>query len=472
LPSCRADIWHLKQVLEHRSIGAFDSVCIVPDPTAVAMRQAIREFLDDAGPDDLALLYVSGHGTRLSASTGEFFFAASDTDIDQVSETAVSAGYVNDLLESCRAPQKVAVLDCCQSGGFAVGFRTRDAKGTTPAGQPAALTTRGVYILSSSGAGESSYSGTPSADGVPAPSVFTGEIIEALYTGEADADGDGKVGVEELFHHVNARVRSRPLASPQVPLSSSHGVNARIIIANVAVGPVSRLDSMPADLTGHSTPDAAAHGMGTTPQRRVDTRAEQWSRLLDYYQRCLLADTTEPPLMHPTQDGANFVCLSGPERFLSGADADQPSVEVPDHAVDLVGQAMASGEELWAGYPAVLLYGPPAKPWPKPRFAPLLVRQLDVVQTDAGLRLEPYGPVRPNPALIRHLLDRDDAQQLMETYCPSWQAGRYQQMAKDNRAPLPPVGPISTPIGACEADSTRVSTRAFGNADGCCLPPA
>src|SRR5438874_5652550 len=102
LPSCRADVWQLKQVLGHPAIGSFDSIEVVTDPTAAEMRRAIAVFLDDAGPDDLALLYVSGHGSRLVASTGEFHFVARDTDYARMEATAVSASSVNEHRDGSR----------------------------------------------------------------------------------------------------------------------------------------------------------------------------------------------------------------------------------------------------------------------------------------------------------------------------------------------------------------------------------
>lgn len=128
LPSTRADVWQLRQVIEHRSIGGFASVRGVADLTADDMRFEIAEFLEGCGPDELALLYITGHGTRLSQSSGEFFFVAADTDFDRIADTGVGAGFVNERLEACWAPQKVAVLDCCRSGGFALGWRTSDGR--------------------------------------------------------------------------------------------------------------------------------------------------------------------------------------------------------------------------------------------------------------------------------------------------------------------------------------------------------
>ncbi len=199
LPSARADTEQLAQMLGHRNIGAFAEIRIKSKLRADEMRHTIGAFLRDCGCDELALLYISGHGTRLVTAESEFFFVAADTDRDHIEQTAVGAGFVNECLEDCWAAQKIAILDCCRSGGFALGFRTREATAKSVPVQPETripLTARGVYVLSSSGAGEDSFAGGGTAD-EPAPSVFTAAIIETLRTGKAGSAASGHVSVDE-----------------------------------------------------------------------------------------------------------------------------------------------------------------------------------------------------------------------------------------------------------------------------------
>lgn len=427
LPSCRADIWHLREVLVHPAIGSFDSVQLLDDPSATDMRQAIAEFLDEAEPEDLALLYVSGHGIRLRLGSGEFFFAAKDTARDRPTETAVSASFVNEQLEACQAREKITIIDACESGGFAVGFRTRDAKGRVE--RP--LESRGVYVLSSSGVGEASYSGPPTESGAPTPSVFTHEIIEALRTGKADSDGDGKVSVEDLFHYVNARVRNQELYSAQVPVCSSIGVNSRIIIAKVIAGTTARLRPVPADLASDRAPASpdAARGVLARPE----SRSEQWAALLGYYQHCVRAEAADIPLLALGGHGDTFVYLQGRERILSGGEGSEDYAVLSDQTAAWARRAAESGDELWAGYPAILLYGPTETPWREPQLAPLLVRRVEVVEDHSGLRLEPFGSAQPHRGLAQSRLGSEQADHLISTYLASWHPGAYAQMVRDIR---------------------------------------
>lgn len=428
LPSCRADIWAMSQVLRHPAIGRFDDVTSLPDPTAVDMRQEISRFLEEAGPADLALLYISCHGFRLRFSSGEFFFVARDTDPDRPAETAVSAGFVNEQLEGCRAPRKVTIIDACDSGGFAVGLRTRDEKG---ARQTAPLQTRGVYVLSSSGVGEVSYAGTSAASASPTPSVFTAEIVTALQTGRADHDGDGKVSVEDLFHYVAPRVRAHELGSRQAPVYSSVGVNSKVILADVISGGAVRLEATPPD------PTNTGGGRSESPkQHSGDVPASPgWTQLLSYYEACL-QNTDDSPLLQLSDEGDRYVLLPGRERVLSGGEDGDDHVVLTDGTADWARTVTESGDELWAGYPAVLLYGPPDRPWREPRFAPLLVRRVEVIDDGDTLRLAAVGPAQPHPGLARERLGPEQTQHLLSTYFATWHAGMYGQMVRDVRALL------------------------------------
>lgn len=56
LLSAQADIWQLKQVLEHRSIGAFLEVRSLADLTAEDMHYEIGAFLEGCDEDELPKL--------------------------------------------------------------------------------------------------------------------------------------------------------------------------------------------------------------------------------------------------------------------------------------------------------------------------------------------------------------------------------------------------------------------------------
>ncbi|MEU5432996.1 AAA domain-containing protein [Streptomyces sp. NPDC020719] len=425
LASVRADVWGLTQVLKHRNIGNFVSVQTESDLTADDMRAAIGEFLQERDEDELALVYVSGHGVRTVRYGGEFHFVAKDTDYDRVAATGVSAGFLNDALEECVAPQKIVMIDCCRSGGFAMGLRTSDRRAessVSKSGEQPPLTSRGVYVLSSSRAGEDSYADTSGGDDVK-PSAFTGEVIEALRTGKVSKDGGQAITVSDLFHYVNRRMRAQD-GGRQVPVQSTHGVDDRIVIADSPFGRPPILDplsSRPRPGVGEPAQPSAAKSAHAQPT---------WANLLDYYRECVLAESAETPLMDVSDQDTSYVCLDGAERFISGDVDDDGCVALPEEAAPLVDSAAEEDAELWAGYPAVVLTGPrTGRPWRQPKFAPLLVRRVEIVQDEGEVRLKPYGPVQPHPQLAHDWLGEEEANQLIDTFQPSWHRGQHDRMA-------------------------------------------
>lgn len=395
LASVRADVWGLTQVLKHHKIGNFVSVQTESDLAADDMRAVIGEFLQERDDDELALVYVSGHGVRTVRDGGEFHFVAKDTDYDRVAATGVSAGFLNDALEECVAPQKIVMIDCCRSGGFAVGLRTSDRQGdgsVAKSGERPPLTSRGVYVLSSSRAGEDSYADASGGDDVK-PSAFTGQVIEALRTGKVSKDSGSAVTVSDLFHYVNRRMRAQD-GRRQVPVQSALGVDDRIVIADSPFGRSPILDPL--------SPRPRAAAEEAAPPHAVKSAHAQptWTNLLDYYRECVLAESGETPLMDVRRQGTSYVCLDGAERFISGDVDDDGCVALPEEAGPLVDSAAEDDAEIWAGYPAVLLTGPrTGSPWRQPKFAPLLVRRVEIVQDEGEVRLKPYGPVQPHPQL-------------------------------------------------------------------------
>ncbi|GAB2677990.1 hypothetical protein GCM10027271_43690 [Saccharopolyspora gloriosae] len=416
LPSSRTDTGLLRQVLEHRQIGGFQPVRVVHDPTADDMRAEIAGFLEDCGPDELALLYITGHGERMVAVDGEYVFLATDTSLDDIAGTGVGAEFVNEQLEACRSPHKVAILDSCASGGFALGFETKHKplKSTRAARKrPSPLSSRGVYVIGSARAREPAVAG---ADGEP--SAFTGRLVEALRTGKVGHDGSGVVTVADLFGYVNQRMRED---GGQVPVSSSIGVDDRIVLARCPRGAAPVLEPLAARPAGPAVEGPAPAAPKAAPGREA---------LLDYHRRCLLAATPETGLIPVRAEGEQYAMLPGQERFLCGELDDDGCAPVPPEAEKFLDEAERQGGELWAGYPAVVLHD--RRRGSGPEFAPLLVRRVELVDTGTGRRrLRPSGPVLPHPGLAKKKLGKEEADVLAESFEPNWQGGQRQRMAAD-----------------------------------------
>ncbi|MFQ6326067.1 AAA domain-containing protein [Nocardia sp. CWNU-33] len=426
LPSVQTDIWQLEQVLSHNQIGGFWPVIRRADLTAEQMCAEIAEFFDGCEENELALLYVSGHGDRLVQSSGEFHFIATDTDYDRIADTAVGSGFVNDHLELCAAPQKIVMIDSCLSGGFALGFRTAEpelpepaAKGRAETSGHSPLESRGVYVLSSSRAGELSRAGTGTPDG-PEPSAFTGVVVEALRTGKVGKDGTGQVSVQDLFEYTNRYMRAH---TSQVPVLSANGVDDRIILASCPQGPAPAL-----------APLSARPAQSALTAKAASSLQPSWSNVLDYYRRCLQTDQYQIPWLSVDDDGTSYVCLSGVERILCGdVDADH-RIAVPSEAADLVTKAAQADDELWAGYPAMVVKPRDRRRTALPhRFAPLLIRRVELIEVDGERRLQPTGDILAHPALAEERLGEEEAAMFNETYRPGWHARQHDRMGIEAR---------------------------------------
>lgn len=420
LPSVTVDLSVMAEVLGDSAVGGFDTIDQVPaDPDAATLRQRVADFLDRSEPDELTVVYISGHGVR-SAATGEFHVVAHDTDKSDLGETAIPAGFLNEHLENCPARQKVLILDCCESGGFAAGITTiRTPKNSDAMGSP--MQTKGVYILASSQAQEASWVGEDD----DSPSLFTDAIVEALRTGAGDRDRDGRVGVAELYEHVSAVLRARPKHTRQTPVSSSIGVSGGGIY--LAKAPVRRTDprggKSKATRAGSAAQEAQASGGRVT-----------WKPLLEYYAHCIRAENAEDKLLKFPANQQGVVFIGGSEQLLSGSGADAGGMfPVPSEYADHIDDAVKKGSDLLYGYPVVvLLKDARGKNLRTPQCAPLLIRRLEIVQSDDGsVLLHPYGEPEPNPVLSRYWLSEDGAENLLSTYSPTWGAGDQVGLARE-----------------------------------------
>jgi uncharacterized caspase-like protein len=115
------------RVLKDQEIGAFDDVNIILNQPEPIVRGAIDEFFDQKKPDDLLVLYFSGHGVR--DELGSLYLAVKNTIRSRLKSTAIKSDFIREAMDQSRSRRQVLILDCCNSGAFALG--TKDATGTS-----------------------------------------------------------------------------------------------------------------------------------------------------------------------------------------------------------------------------------------------------------------------------------------------------------------------------------------------------
>ncbi|OIJ68137.1 hypothetical protein WN71_010150 [Streptomyces mangrovisoli] len=248
LPGADADAVALSEVLRDGSIGGFE-VDLLRDPTRDEVARGVQRFFGAAAPEDLLLLHLSCHGRK--DSRGRLHFAARDTEVDTLEASSVDADFLNDRMEQSASQQIVLLLDCCYSGAFVKGMRTRAVEHAVDvAGN---LGGRGRFIITSSTSLQYSYEdGERSRDGAK-PSVFTTAVVQSLRNGTGDRDGDGRVGAEEFYRDVCDRVRR--ILPDQTPTLSVNSAIGDLVVALNPAGP----------RPSHPAPAAPTAGAGPEP---------------------------------------------------------------------------------------------------------------------------------------------------------------------------------------------------------------
>src|SRR6185503_3275112 len=89
------------RVLEDQDIGAFDNVKILFNQLSSTVRESIDEFFDQKKPDDLLVLYFSGHGVR--DELGSLYLAVKNTLRSRLRSTAVRSDYIREAMDQSRS---------------------------------------------------------------------------------------------------------------------------------------------------------------------------------------------------------------------------------------------------------------------------------------------------------------------------------------------------------------------------------
>ncbi|WP_396449135.1 caspase family protein [Actinomadura sp.] len=245
------DAERLSEVLADPRIGAFEVKKLRNEP-ASAVLEEIDDFFADRDPDDLLLLYFSGHGDK--DADGELHFAMTNTRKSRLVSTGVPASTVRKIIDASGSQSVLVWLDCCVGGAFPEGLSPKGEPGDGVAGQldPG----RGCYVMTAATSVQTAFEDATDED---APySVFTDVIITGLGTGQADLDADGRITAAELFDYVRAEMRRRD--ARQTPTKSHRGTEEPVVAWN------RHLAELPADVPA----ELRAVLLRGTPQQQRD----------------------------------------------------------------------------------------------------------------------------------------------------------------------------------------------------------
>lgn len=190
--------------------------------TADAIRAALEAVVARAAPNDLVVIFFSGHGNQID---GDYVFApyelgfrsleaatarmrAGQTFPDEVMSAmfrsdGISQAELSGYLARLRSARVVVVLDTCFGGAFNTMAPVQRDSMTTSLGERFAESS-GRYVIASS-RGVSLDNAEANANGDRSNSIFTSAVLRGL-AGAADRDNDHVVTLAEIGDFIRTEV--------------------------------------------------------------------------------------------------------------------------------------------------------------------------------------------------------------------------------------------------------------------------
>ncbi len=223
LKAPEADVRAFAELLRDPDIGGFETVETLFNHPFAEVHPAVADFFADKRPDDLLLLYFSGHGVL--DPQGRLYLGLKNTRRERLSGSAIASTFIKDEMDNSRSKRQVLILDCCHSGAFA-----RGAKGAVGAQAitNATFEGHGRVVLTATDITQHAWEGDQ-VIGETENSLFTHFMIEGLKTGAADIDGDGRITPDELYEYVFGKIVSA--TSKQKPRKIVYDQQGELILA-------------------------------------------------------------------------------------------------------------------------------------------------------------------------------------------------------------------------------------------------
>lgn len=205
------------RILKSPDICAFDDVNILLNQPSYVINESIDTFFYQKKPDDLLIVYFSGHGIR--DEFGVLYLAVKNTNRTRLRATAIRSDYLREAMDQSRSKRQVVILDCCNSGAFPQGAK---AEVGGMMGMMSALQGYGRFVLTASDATQFAWEGDK-VIGETRNSLFTHFLVKGL-EGDADSDGNGKITVDKLYDYAYDQIsRVMPKQTPTKSTSKQEG---------------------------------------------------------------------------------------------------------------------------------------------------------------------------------------------------------------------------------------------------------
>jgi serine/threonine protein kinase len=223
---------------------------------AGACRDAVAHHLSKWLPEqakqaEIVVIYFAGHGAIHGVGRREEgYLLAHDADPEDLVTRGILMDNLSRWVEAVDAAAVVICLDCCHAGKLiprgapATDVPARDMRIRPDMLQ--ALAGRGRYLITSCDAGQVSVESEDWGHG-----LFTYHLLAGL-RGPGDRDGDGRVGIAELFEYVAEAVErdAKTFGAEQRPWVSSIGPGGVYLSAPRREGDARRLEVGRASILG------------------------------------------------------------------------------------------------------------------------------------------------------------------------------------------------------------------------------
>ena len=131
LKYAQRDAERLAEVLRDPMRGGFNSVELVTtgDLSARGLVSRLTAWAETLGPEDLAFVYFSGHGTRSldERNRSRVYLATTSTKKSSPESTAIPLQAMQEFMETLPTTRRVIVVDACFTGQGKVAAATADA---------------------------------------------------------------------------------------------------------------------------------------------------------------------------------------------------------------------------------------------------------------------------------------------------------------------------------------------------------
>jgi len=203
-----------------------------PWPRKAVIRKALSDIQAKAGPDDILLVYFSGHGITYPpvSEDGQFYYLTTDIAGDNLKDEAIlktqaiAQDSLMDWVRQIKARKRILIYDACNSGSVVNQFEAgaKDLNTDQRRALERMKDRTGMYVLAGSAADKSSYEASNYGHGLLTYSLINGMLSVAAKKNTLVEVGDlfafVEDDVERLAKNINREQRPEVIKAESYPI--------------------------------------------------------------------------------------------------------------------------------------------------------------------------------------------------------------------------------------------------------------